>query len=372
MQESKPRSSSSLIDLLVRFGMVGVLGMLCYKVFSPFLTLMVWALILAVAMYPLQQWLARRFGGRQGLSSSILVLVVVLVIVTPTALLLNSLGDSVRNFVQDVHNNTLEIPAPKESVKAWPLVGPRVYELWSQSHADLPGLVHSLQPKIGDLTKNALAMVASIGVGLLLFLASLVIAGIIMAYGESGARSSRAIFDRLGGPERGAKMTLLTTATLRTVAQGVLGVAFIQAIAIGLILLVARVPLAGLLSVIALVFALAQVPTLLVTLPAIAYLWMGGHHGTAAAILYSILLLVAGVIDNVLKPLLLGRGVDAPMPVVLLGALGGMASDGILGMFVGAAVLVLGYQIFMDWVATQPAAEPPVTAAAAPASEGSA
>ena len=131
-------------------------------------------------------------------------------------------------------------------------------------------------------------------------------------------------------------------------------VAFIQAIIVGLCLLLASIPFAGVLAVIVLVLGIAQVPALLVTLPAIAYIWMAGDYGTGEATLYTILLFVAGMTDNVLKPLMLGRGVDAPMPVILIGALGGMAVAGILGMFVGATLLALGYQIFMGWVHTNP------------------
>jgi predicted PurR-regulated permease PerM len=111
------------------------------------------------------------------------------------------------------------------------------------------------------------------------------------------------------------------------------------------------------LAVLVLVLGIAQVPALLVTLPAIVYLWSSGAHSTAAAIAYTVLLVLAGMADNVLKPLLLGRGVEAPMPVILLGALGGMAAAGILGMFVGATLLTLGYQIFMGWVAANPPTE---------------
>jgi predicted PurR-regulated permease PerM len=272
---------------------------------------------------------------------------------------MSSFGDSVRYVVHGIQQNTLEIPPPKDRVRDWPLLGPRVYDLWSQAHSDLPGLVQSLQPKIGELARRALSIVAGIGVDLLLFLASLIIAGILMAYGGSGARSAVAIFGRLVGPDRGEKFAALSTATVRTVGQGVLGVAFIQSMIIGLILLVAGVPAAGILSVVVLILAIAQVPTLLVTIPAVVYLWTSGQYGTGLAIAYSVLLLVAGLIDNVLKPLLLGRGVDAPMPVVLLGALGGMASGGILGMFVGATVLTLGYQLFLAWVAGPPSNPPP-------------
>ncbi|HBZ54006.1 MAG TPA: AI-2E family transporter, partial [Syntrophobacteraceae bacterium] len=153
---------------------------------------------------------------------------------------------------------------------------------------------------------------------------------------------------------RGSEFARLSTATIRAVAQGVIGVAFIQAIIVGLALLVAGVPWAGALALIVLVLGIAQVPALIVTLPAIVYIWSSGDYSNAAAIAYTVGLFLSGMADNVLKPLMLGKGVDAPMPVILLGALGGMGAAGILGMFVGATLLVLGYQIFMGWVAANP------------------
>lgn len=359
--ELEQRASSSLMDVLIRASLIGVLAVLCYQVFSPFLTLMVWSIILAVTLYPLHQWLARKVGGKQWLASTTLVIVGLLLIITPMALLMNSFADSVRHFIGAVQQNTLAIPAPREGVEKWPLVGKQIHDVWSKAHTDLPGFVQSMQPKIGALAQKAVAMVASIGSGLLLFLVSFLVASILMAYGESGARGSRAIFVRVAGAARGEALAKLSTATIRAVALGVIGVAFIQAILIGLALLLAGVPAAGVLSVIALVLGIAQVPALIVTVPAIIYIWSSGDYGTAAAITHTIILLLTGMADNVLKPLMLGRGVDAPMPVILLGALGGMASGGILGMFVGATLLALGYQIFTGWIATSPNSDPAVS-----------
>jgi len=349
--EFEQRIASRLLDVLIRVGLIFAMAALCFAVFAPFLTLAVWSLILAVTLYPLHQSVAGRLGGRQGLAATLLVILGIAVIVAPTAVLVSSLGDSLHRLVRDVETNSLEIPAPRESVAGWPLVGEKVYAIWSQAHADLPALVHSLQPKIGDLTKAALGVVAGIGGSLLQFLAALIIAGLIMAFGQAGERGSRGIFDRVVGSERGARFNRLATATIRAVAQGVIGVAFIQAIIVGLCLLVAGVPWAGALAAIVLVLGIAQVPALLVTLPAIGYIWWSGGYGNVEAIVYSVLLFVSGMTDNVLKPLMLGRGVEAPMPVILLGALGGMATAGILGMFVGATLLALGYQILMGWVA---------------------
>ncbi|MGH7306177.1 MAG: AI-2E family transporter [Candidatus Rokuibacteriota bacterium] len=348
------RTASYLLDVLIRAALIGVLAVLCYVVFATFLTLMAWALILAVTLYPLHLWLARRMGGRQGLAATIVVILGVVLIVVPTTLLMNAFGSSIHDLVGAVQRNTLEVPAPREGIREWPIVGEKIYGFWSRAHTDLPGLVESMQPKIGELACQALSIVANIGLGVLQFLASFIVAGILMAYGEAGTRGSRAILERIMGRGRGEPFARLSTATIRAVAQGVIGIAFVQAILVGLALLVAHIPWAGVLAAITLVLSIAQVPALIVTLPAIAYVWSSGHYGHGAAIAYTLVLLVAGTADNVLKPLMLGRGVDAPMPVILLGALGGMATGGILGMFVGATILAIGYQIFMSWVAANP------------------
>lgn len=292
--------------------------------------------------------------GKQGLASTVLVLLGLVLIIAPTAVLMSSLGESVHGLIRAVEENTLSIPAPREGLAEWPLIGERAHAAWSRAHADLPALVQSMQPQIVGLAKGALGFVADIGTGLLRFVLAFVVAGILMAYGQSADRGSRRLFDRIAGAARGAQLAHLSTATIRAVAQGVIGVAFIQAILVGVVLLIAGVPWAGALAGVCLVLGIAQVPALIVTLPAIAYLWIGGGHGSGEAVLYTVLLLVAGMADNVLKPLLLGRGVEAPMPVILLGALGGMATAGILGLFVGATLLALGYQILMAWVAADP------------------
>jgi predicted PurR-regulated permease PerM len=353
-KELEDRLSSRLLDALIRAGLILAMVMLCYQIFSPFLTLMLWAMILAINLYPLHRWLAAKLGGKQGLSASLLVVVSIVLLAGPTAVLMSSLGDSIQKLISDVQTNSLQIPAARPGVEEWPLVGKKLHGLWSRAHEDLPALIKSMQPKIGDLAKGALGFVASIGGGLLQFVASLIVAGIIMAYGEAGARSMQAIAERFVGTERGGEFTKLSTATIRAVAQGVIGVAFIQAIIVGLVLLVAGIPWAGVLALIVLVLGIAQVPAVIVTLPAIGYLWSRCDYSTVAAAIYTVALLVSGMADNVLKPLMLGRGVDAPMPVILIGALGGMAAAGILGMFVGATLLALGYQIFMSWVTTKP------------------
>jgi hypothetical protein len=210
------RLSDRLMDVFIRAGLILVMVILCYEIFSPFLSLMVWALILAVAMYPAHQKLANKMGGKQGHAATVMVLAGILLIVVPTTVLVSSIGDSVRNVINGVRDNTLQIPPPSQAVAEWPVVGKKVYGVWSQAHVDLPSLVQSMQPKIGDLSKKALRMVASIGGSIVMFLFSFIIAGIIMAFGESGAQSIRAIFDRIVGTARGGEFTALSTATIRS------------------------------------------------------------------------------------------------------------------------------------------------------------
>src|SRR5262249_22051471 len=166
-QEIEQRLASLVLDVLIRAGLILAMAMLCYQVLSPFLTLMVWALILAVTLYPLHQALASTIGGKQGLAATLLVVVGIVLIIAPTAMLLSSLGDPAQQLITDVQHNTLEIPAPRPGVEHWPVVGKQLHAVWSQASADLPALVQSMQPKIGDLAKTALGVVASIGGGLL-------------------------------------------------------------------------------------------------------------------------------------------------------------------------------------------------------------
>ena len=351
------RLSSRLIDVFIRACLILALAILCYDIFSPFVTLMAWALILAVSLYPAHQILARRLGGRDGLAAILLVLLGALVIVAPTTVLGMALGDSIQGFAEKVSDHSLQVPEPPASVAAWPVIGGKAHALWSQAHTDLPSLLMNLQPYLGDISKKALGAAAAVGGSVLLFLFSFAIAGVMMAFGQSGSAGIRAVFDRVVGTERGERFAQLCTATIRAVAQGVLGVALIQAIVVGLLLLFAGIPFAAALAAIVLVLGIAQLPALLVTLPVIAYIWWSPSYGTGAAVMHTVLLALAGTLDNILKPLLLGRGVEAPMPVILIGALGGMATSGILGMFLGATLLALGYQIFMSWVHTNPDAD---------------
>jgi len=353
------RLERRFLEVLIRAALLLAMALLCYRVLAPFLSLAIWALIFAVILFPLHLRVAAHLGGRGGLAATLLVLLGIVALVLPIGLLMSSLGDSIRTLIEAVQQNTLRIPAPPEAVAAWPVIGGKLHAVWSRAHDDLPALVQSMQPKISDLARAALGFVGKIGGSLLAFLGALVLAGIFLAFGEQGARGCLSVFERFAGQARGGRLAQLSTATIRAVALGVIGVAFIQAILVGLALLIAGVPWAGALAAVVLVLGIAQLPALIVTLPAIIWIWSRAGVGTGEAVVYTALLLVSGMADNVLKPLMFGRGVDVPMPVILVGALGGMATGGIIWMFVGATLLALAWQVFTGWIDENPDANIP-------------
>lgn len=344
------RLVARFMDMFIRFGLILALASFCYTVFSPFINMMLWAVILAVTLYPLHQYFAAKLGGKQGWASTLIVLLGIVLIVAPTVLMISSLVESASTMIDKLSGQSFAVPPPPEKVATIPVVGEKISALWLKASSDLPGLISNYRTQIGDVAKGILSVLASMGGGILGFILSFIVAGIIMAWGAAGANSARRIAIRLTDERKGQSLVKLCSSTIRAVAQGVIGVALIQALLVGVLMIVAGIPAVGIFFVLALILGIAQIPVILVTAPAIALMWSFGDHGTVMDIVYTVLLIIAGMADNVLKPLMLGRGVDAPMPVVLLGALGGMAASGILGMFIGATLLSLGYRIFMSWV----------------------
>ncbi len=359
-----------LMDLLIRTGLVVLFAVICLWIFSPFAGVVAWALVLAVALYPLHGMLSRKIGGGPGRASTVMVLAGLLLIGVPTVMLGASFATHIHDLIQSAQAGTLHVPEPSPSVAGWPLVGQQLHAAWSEAATNLPQFIADNKAQLAGLTKKALGAAAGTAGGVFLFLGALIIAGIMMAYGESGGRSIERIISRVVGPEKGPGVHKLSIATIRSVAMGVIGVAVIQALLLGVGFIIAGVPAAGLLALVVLFVGILQLPALIVSLPVIGYIWWAGDGSTAAQVFYTVYLLVAGAVDNVLKPLLLGRGVDAPMPVILLGALGGMVVGGFIGLFLGAVVLAIGYQLFMGWVA-EGTHESPAEAAEAEASPAS-
>jgi len=338
-----------MLDVLVKVGLIAMMVVVCFRIFAPFMNLLLWGLILGVALYPLQQKIAGGPEGNQGRSATLLVLGILLLLGAPTVMIASSFATHIYDLVDAFRTNQVSVPIPAESVAGWPIIGERLYAAWSAAATDLPSYLETLQPQLGELGSAALSSAAGAMGNVLFFLGALVVGGIMMAFGESGGAATERILSKLTSKEHGPRLHQLIVATIRSVATGVIGVAFIQALLLGIGFVLAGIPAAGLLAIIVMIAGIIQLPAAIISLPAIGYIWWAGGD-TTMNVVWTIYLLIAGMADNVLKPMLLGRGVEAPMPVILIGALGGMVSAGIVGLFIGAVALAVGYKLFMDWV----------------------
>ncbi len=341
--------SSKLMDLFIRVGLIAFLLLDSFSILKPFVRPILWSIILAIALYPLHIWFADRMGGKQGRAATALVLVILLCVLVPTTLLAMSFADSATEWVRQIRDGTFQVPIPPDSVAAWPLIGAKLHELWLSAHDNIGGVITKFEPKILFVSKHLLSYAGSVGAAMLKFLVSLVLAGVWMAYGAAGQAAARAIARKMIGPAKGDDLVKLCTSTIRAVAQGVIGIACIQALLLGIGFVLVGIPAAGILALLVLLLGIVQVPALLIVLPTIVYVF-ATNDSTAVGVMFAVYAVIAGAVDNVLKPLLLGRGVEAPMPVILLGALGGMATEGIIGLFLGAVMLALTYQLLMAWV----------------------
>ncbi len=207
-----------------------------------------------------------------------------------------------------------------------------------------------VQPQLLSGGKVLLAAVANTLLALVLFFVALVIAGFMMGHADKGANQARRMLATFTDADRGAEIQGLVVATVRSVSNGVVGVAFLQALALGVGFLVLGVPAAGVLALFVLFLGVLQLPSSLIVLPVLAWIWLVSGIPPVMAALGSVYLVAAGLADGLLKPYLLGRGVETPMPIVLIGALGGMAAEGLIGLFVGAVTLSVGYKLLVSWV----------------------
>jgi len=231
--EIREMIKKDLTDIFIRVALVGFLVYISLKIFNPFLGIMIWALIFAVIFFPMHQKLANKLGGNQGRSATIFVLCGVLFLGVPTVMLSGSLVD----FIQETHSKysseSFTVNPPKASVAEWPIIGKKVFDLWEQAAKDLPRLLKKLRPQLEGFAKGVLESAANIAGGLLQFLLSMIFAGIMLAYGQSGSDAILRVINRLAGHKKGVSLHKLSTATIRSVAMGVVGVSTIQALIFG-------------------------------------------------------------------------------------------------------------------------------------------
>ncbi len=336
------------IEAAIRIGLVFLLVLWCFNIVKPFVLLALWGAILAVAIYPLFARLQALLGGRRKLAATLITLTVLALLVIPSVMLSESAIGNAQVLASHIKEGTLRIPPPAETVQTWPLIGKQLHATWSQASDNLSETLSTHKEQLTVVAKWMLAKAAGAGAVLLQFIVSIIIAGVLLVYARSGTDAVLRFATRLMGAQDGKKFTEMASATIRSVAQGVLGVALIQAVLAGIALLLIGVPYAGIWTLLVMLLAIVQLPTIIILGPIIVYVFT--VTTMLPAVIFTIWMLLVGVSDSFLKPLLLGRGLEVPMPVILLGAIGGLLMSGIIGLFVGAVVLAVGYELFMLWM----------------------
>jgi predicted PurR-regulated permease PerM len=342
--------TSRVLEASIRLGLIALLVFWCFNIARPFIQPIVWGIIIAIASHGLHRRIAGWLGGRSGLAAALLVVAALLMLLGPAIALTASLVETASHLSGELRAGSLKVPAPAASVQGWPIVGERLYGYWVEGSQNLEATLSQFTPQLKQIGLWLISTAGTTGVGILVFAISIVIAGVILANGPAAAATASRVAGRLAG-DRGGQLTELAAATVMSVTRGILGVAVIQAFLAGIGLLVAGVPAAGLWTLLVLLLAVVQLPSLLVLGPIIVYVF--STSSTAVAVLFAIWSVAVGLSDNVLKPLLMGRGVDVPMLVVFMGAIGGFMNSGIIGLFVGAVVLAVGYTLFTTWLTHQ-------------------
>jgi predicted PurR-regulated permease PerM len=339
--------SRGMMTSFIQISALVVLVYFCLQIVGPFMSLVIWGLVLAVAIFPLHLKLTSAVGGNEKIAVTLIILIGLAIVVLPGWIMTKSAIASIIGFAADAKAGTLAIPPPNESVASWPVIGSRVYEFWSAAATNLDATMASLDPTPREMSEWLVRKIGSLAGGVLQIAVSIVIAGVATLYSKSGYKLSCAILMRIS-PERGQHLTDVSISTIRSVTNGVLGVAVIQAVLAGIGLFVMGVPHAGIIAAVVLITAIIQVPAILILGP-VAF-WVFSFTAPLPASIFAVYMLVVALSDNVLKPMLLGRGVDLPAVIVLLGAIGGMIQYGVIGLFLGAIILGLGYTIITDWI----------------------
>ena len=342
----------NMVESALRIGLVFFLIILAYDIIRPFVVPLVGGAIIAIAAFPLTVRIEGWLGGRRGLAATLLTLTLIMILVVPCYELTAALLKTTKSVTTQLEAGGLQIPAPQASVKEWPVVGGKVYEVWTLAHDNVVEAVKEAAPHLKSLAAKVAGTVGRGLIGVVMFVISLLIAAGFMTYAETSSAAAQRLFVRLGGNSPGGEWAELCVATVRSVLQGVVGVAIIQAALCGLGLFVMGIPGAPIWTAMILLLAVTQLPPLIVVGPIIVYAFTA--YDTTPAIIFTVWMLVAGFSDNVLKPLLMGRGLDIPMPVILLGAIGGMIALGIIGLFAGAVVLSIWYKLFYIWLEQVP------------------
>ena len=345
--------SAATIDLAIRLGFIALLGFWSLRVIAPVLTIGLWSAILAVSLYPLFHWLARWMRPRPA-AGLVTVLCLIIVIGPVTWLGFGMLGGA-GSLMARLDTGELLLPLPNESVKSWPLIGERLHELWLLAATNMKIALAEVAPTLKPVAAKLLEVAQGMLFGLFQLIVAIVIAGFLFTRGPQLVDALGVVLGRVLS-HRGRELVQLAGVTIRNVSRGVVGIALLQAILSGAGFVAAGIPAPGLLAFVALLLGIVQIGSGILLLPIIIWSWTAME--TMQALLFTAYMVPVGLIDNVLRPLLMARGLTTPMPVIMVGVIGGTLAYGIVGLFFGPIVLSVAWAVLVAWVREDDAIAP--------------
>ena len=335
------------LEATIRIGLLLIITVWCLKIVGPFIEPIIWGIIIAIAAHPFYSRLCSALGDRHRTAATLFTLAFLIIMIVPTVLLTDTLIDGIKMLVDKIKDGSLSIPPPPESLDNIMLIGEPLAKFWLLASENIHSALQQLSPVLKVIGSWLLSAATGAGIAILRFVVAIIIAGILLANSSGGNRIARAITHRLAD-QKGADFADLAEATVRSVANGILGVALIQSLLAGISFMVVGLPAAGLWALLCLILSIAQIGTAPILIPVVIYLFYNADTFTAVAFLiWSIPL---SLVDNILKPILLGRGVKTPMAIIFIGAIGGLLNSGVIGLFIGAVTLALGYELFLLWL----------------------
>lgn len=335
------------LESTIRIILLLLLSFLTFLIFKPFLVLFVWSIIISISLYPLFKRFKKLFKGKEKISAIFISLITLALIIIPAILFLDVLIESISNFSDELTNGTFKIPSPPKEVSDWPIIGKGISNIWQLSSTNLETAFEKFGPQIKEFGSILLNSIGGLIGSIFMFIGAVILAAVFFMNAKSGYKFSIDLADKLVGAN-GEKLIKNSIATIQSVVKGVFGVAIIQTTLISIGFLVADIPGAPILIVVTLILSLVQIPASLIVIPVIVYVF--SIESTTFSVIFMVYSLIAGLSDNFLKPILLGRGLDIPMLVILIGSIGGMILMGIVGLFVGPVIFALLYQLFMNWI----------------------
>jgi predicted PurR-regulated permease PerM len=355
MPEKNDLLNDQRVDRYAAIALIALLVVGCYVVLRPFLSAVMLALILSFSTWPLYRRLEQAVGGRKGLASLLMVLIVAAVLILPLVLVGASLADDTQTVIGMVqHLLTEGLPEPPAWVADLPLVGSSLYDHWQGMAGSGTRLSEELAKYLTPLRDWGLHAAAKLGSGIVHLMLSVFIA--FFFYRDSAALSGRlqgAVL-RVDG-QRGADLLRIAGNTIKSVIYGIMGTALAQGFLTGIGLLIAGVPGALLLGALTCVLSLIPFGSSLAWLVAAIWLLQHGEIGHAI-FLVAWGLLVVGTVDNFLRPYFISKGSNLPFILVFLGGLGGVLAFGFLGIFIGPTLLAIAFRLFQEWSALKPPA----------------